>query len=235
MEETTEAEGLSPLIWGPLMWDMLHSIASTYPQTPSMLDKKRYYTFVVSLAHVLPCPSCRNHFRKTLLGYNFDIAHLESRDKLMRLIFDLHNIVNERLKKPDYSTEIHYAYMVSRYETLKQGVDQGISPLLWGPKLWFLIHAIASTYASSPAEIVKKRYYTFIISLAHVLPCLTCREHFKKVLLAVGFNINHLANRETFFRFTFDLHNAVNIALNKPDFSHTYDNVKAKFETLKNI
>lgn len=115
-----EPEGISPLLWGPSAWHLLHSIAATYPNKPTELDIKRYYTFIISFAYVLPCPTCREHFKKTLHDKEFNINHLADRETFTKFVFDVHNVVNERLHKPRFDTPEHYEYVKNKYNVLKQ-------------------------------------------------------------------------------------------------------------------
>lgn len=119
VEAAAESEGISPLIWGPGAWSFLHSVACTYPVAPTELQKRQYYTFMLALGNVLPCPSCREHYKKMLVEQNFCIGHLRDRETFFQFIFHLHNIVNTRLHKADHSTPEHYEAFKRRYEQLK--------------------------------------------------------------------------------------------------------------------
>jgi FAD-linked sulfhydryl oxidase len=111
-----DVDGIAPIIWGPSAWLLLHCIAATYPANPTELVKRQYYTFILALGNVLPCPTCRSHYKRTLGELGFCIGHLSNRDTLFKFVFDLHNAVNQRLGKP---VQEHYAYIVDKYKTLK--------------------------------------------------------------------------------------------------------------------
>ena len=47
-------------------WDLIHTIAATYPEEPTEEEQKHADTFLRSLSHVYPCPHCAKHFRQTI-------------------------------------------------------------------------------------------------------------------------------------------------------------------------
>lgn len=87
-------------LWGPSAWDFLHTISFDYPEVPSPDDKKNMLIFLNSLSKVLPCSWCRKHFNETLKK---NPPELQSRESFSRWFVDVHNSVNKRLKKPEYS------------------------------------------------------------------------------------------------------------------------------------
>jgi len=52
--------------WGPPAWAVLHRSSFVYPLAPSPADRSHMYDFFHSLAHVIPCPTCRGHYRTSL-------------------------------------------------------------------------------------------------------------------------------------------------------------------------
>lgn len=87
-----------PAQWGPSMWRSLHWVASQYPLAPTKEDEESYRGFFRNLGDVLPCQSCKHHYKKMLR--NNDITpYLESRELLSWYVWDLHNKVNRRIGK----------------------------------------------------------------------------------------------------------------------------------------
>jgi FAD-linked sulfhydryl oxidase len=91
-----------------------------------------------------------------------------------------------------------------------------ITPEIWGPHGWKFIHMVALAYPVKPTEEEKLHYYSFFMSLANILPCNLCRDHYKKNLLKYPLNDVVLASRETLVSWTINIHNEVNISNNKP-------------------
>ena len=103
----------------------------------------------------------------------------------------------------------------------------------WGPALWTSLHLIAHGYPVSPTNEQKKNYCKFVLALKDVLPCRYCRENFENNLRTVQFGNAVFENRETFARFIYDLHNAVNLALGKEKYEKTFEEVDAIYEMCR--
>ena len=99
---------ITPDIWGPHGWKFLHYITVGYPDHPSVQDKDNYKRFFYSLANVLPCTKCSQHFKQNLIDFPIDPA-LENKESLIKWMIDIHNTVNEELNKPtlDYNEAIN--------------------------------------------------------------------------------------------------------------------------------
>ena len=85
--------GFVTSIWGPMLWSVLHIISLNYPVNPSIDDQARYYDFIQSLSHVLPCGKCRDNMAKTLLKMPLH-KFLGNRDRFSAWMYDFHNEVN---------------------------------------------------------------------------------------------------------------------------------------------
>lgn len=109
--------GVSPLIWGPACWKMLHMMAAAYPETPTDIDKENAYNYFLALGGMLPCEFCKKHYRTTLSALNFNMNVFDSQETLFRFVFDLHNAVNARLRKPIVED---YFYVRHKYDLYKQ-------------------------------------------------------------------------------------------------------------------
>ena len=86
--------------WGPSAWLFLHSVSFQYPENPTDQDKNNYKIFFESLQNILPCPNCREHYQKNLKE---NPMNLESRESLIKWVIDLHNLVNQKNSKKEYS------------------------------------------------------------------------------------------------------------------------------------
>lgn len=85
--------------WGPSGWNLLHSIAGQYPNKPTNIQKKQYYMFYNSLPIILPCIYCRRSLEEyyNILPLNNNI--LKKKEKLITWLYNLHNLVNNKLRK----------------------------------------------------------------------------------------------------------------------------------------
>ncbi len=88
-------DGFSTLVWGPMLWQILHIISMNYPVNPTETDKDNYHNFLMSLQHILPCSMCRENLPKNLKKLNYSRKHLKNRKTFSKFIYDLHNEVNK--------------------------------------------------------------------------------------------------------------------------------------------
>ncbi len=111
-----------PAVWGPFFWLTMHIVALGYPAEPTYTDKKAAKDFYESLANLIPCPVCREHYKEHLK--NFPLTpNLDSRSDLFRWSVDLHNAVNKMLNKPIWSQEEVINY-------IKRLGERGKSPIV---------------------------------------------------------------------------------------------------------
>lgn len=98
-----------PTVWGPFFWHTIHIVALGYPKNPSYADKKSAKEFYESLAFLLPCSICKEHYKSNLQKHPIT-PYLDSRADLMKWTIQIHNEVNKMLGKPEWSMEEIIAY-----------------------------------------------------------------------------------------------------------------------------
>lgn len=92
-------------IWGPLGWMTLHSVATSYSETPTATEKTLMNSWLDMFADTITCPHCQQHFKEMLANYRATFPNmLASRQTFSIFTFRAHNAVNRRLNKPIYST-----------------------------------------------------------------------------------------------------------------------------------
>jgi len=96
-----ESFGLLTTIWGPSTWEALHCITFGYSENPSDNDKNNYYNFFQSLAKVLPCCVCRDHYSKFIMTNGETKLDKETvmtnKETLTKWLWTLHCNVNKKL------------------------------------------------------------------------------------------------------------------------------------------
>jgi hypothetical protein len=107
---------INPIVWGESFWNVIHFITIAYPDTPTEEDKQNVKTFLKSLQHVLPCETCRNHFKSNLITYPITDEVLSSRYNFISWAVTVHNEVNRRTGKPEMSVD----EAINLYTTKKQ-------------------------------------------------------------------------------------------------------------------
>jgi hypothetical protein len=82
-----------------MFWHTIHVVALSYPSNPNYAQKRAAKEFYESMAELIPCPMCREHYKEHLKKLPLS-PHLDRRDDLFRWTVQLHNEVNVMLKKP---------------------------------------------------------------------------------------------------------------------------------------
>ena len=93
---------ITPDVWGPILWHFLHSYSLNYPVRPNESDKARAVAYYQSIPSYISCPTCAAHFAQ-LLAENPPVT--DSRASLAEWMFDIHNLVNARIGKPQFTHE----------------------------------------------------------------------------------------------------------------------------------
>jgi len=143
--------------WGKDGWKLSHSIAYSYDES----EMKCYKIFFNSIQYVLPCIYCRRSYKKYIELY--PIQNQSKRD-LATWIYNIHNCVNEKLRKQGYVTtkdpslkevDEFYKDYVKRANCLI-GID--------------FIYCILFNYNLDISETRKKAYIRFFNCLQYILP-----------------------------------------------------------------
>jgi hypothetical protein len=108
-------------------------------------------------------------------------------------------------------------------EFLRCGKSQndGFPTHVWGPGLWRLIHIMAANYPLTFDPERAKGYHAFFESLKHTLPCKECRAGYTAFITSEGplkLRPELFADRDSLFKWTTQLHDAVNAKLHKRGF-----------------
>lgn len=124
---------MDPKVWGPHGWQFLHSITLAYPDNPTLEDKNNHAQFFNGIQNILPCQSCRDHYALSLQELPVE-QHLENKESLFRWLVDIHNRVNVKNNKREYS----YDEVTKLYEKM---YDKSVGSKLIGNK-WLFIFLI---------------------------------------------------------------------------------------------
>ena len=89
--------------FGPSTWRAMHAIAFTYPENATPETRMQYIDFFRALGPVIPCPSCSKHYMEYIDKHPIDA---DSRESLAKWVYELHQDVNRRNKKPGLTWEL---------------------------------------------------------------------------------------------------------------------------------
>jgi hypothetical protein len=110
--------------------------------------------------------------------------------------------------------------------------SDGFLTSTWGPPIWHYLHTMSFNYPVNPTEEDKKHYRDFILNLQYVLPCKYCRMNLTNNLQTKPLEMCHMANRDAFSRYIYDLHETVNKMLNKKS-NLSYCDIRERYEHFR--
>ena len=116
--------------WGPPLWKFLHTASFAYPDAPSAERQQAMLEFLQAVGRVLPCAKCRTHYGshcKTCLLPDV----VQSRDSLTHWLVDLHNEVNRRTGKPEWTYEQASAAYAS-HRPAARGASPAVAAVVLG-------------------------------------------------------------------------------------------------------
>ena len=88
--------------WGNATWYLFHTLSEKLRPEYSSFSKELWNKFHI-ICDNLPCPNCREHAMQTMRSANTNA--INTREDLIRFIWEFHNIVNASLNKPSFSKE----------------------------------------------------------------------------------------------------------------------------------
>ena len=124
-------------------------------------------------------------------------------------------------------TKKNYVYKKNDYNS-----GDGMLTTVWGPAMWHYLHTMSFNYPVNPTAENKKQYMDFVLNLKNVLPCKYCRINLANNFKKKPLKMCHMANRETFSRYIYELHETVNRMLNKKS-NLTYCDVRERYEHFR--
>ena len=108
----------------------------------------------------------------------------------------------------------------------------GFLTTVWGPPMWHYLHTMSFNYPVHPTAADKRNYRAFIVGLQHVLPCKYCRTNLKTNYKNHPLRACHMANRDAFSRYVYELHEIVNKLLGKTS-GLSYCDVRERYEHFR--
>tara|TARA_A100000164_G_C21857117_1_gene748158 strand:+ start:628 stop:1101 length:474 start_codon:yes stop_codon:yes gene_type:complete len=117
---------MNPEIWGPHAWFFLHTITFNYPDKPNEEDKNNIKNYIHSFSKVIPCYTCQKHFIEQLKKTPITDEILQSREKLIDWMINVHNVVNKRNGKKVWTTEEvmeHYKQIFSNKDENNNNIN----------------------------------------------------------------------------------------------------------------
>jgi hypothetical protein len=89
-----------PNKWGPVTWNLFHSLIESVTDEAFNSVYRELFNQIRSVCAVLPCPICASHANQYLS--NITDAHINTQIKFRNMLYNFHNAVNMRNKKPGF-------------------------------------------------------------------------------------------------------------------------------------
>jgi hypothetical protein len=99
---------MSKSVWGPATWTMLHCLVLKIKDDANNIDQLKI--MISYICDNLPCPYCAAHAKSIIQKSNF--SKMQDILSLRVFVFQLHNKVNEKLKKP----QMEYSEHLDKYK-----------------------------------------------------------------------------------------------------------------------
>ena len=103
-EKLQDETAVRTSVWGPAAWFFLHNLVMVYPKKidennqEHIRKKDNMFAFLSNLGNVLPCGLCSASYNQYIKEPLYNInKYLDSRAKLARFIYLIHERVNEKL------------------------------------------------------------------------------------------------------------------------------------------
>jgi hypothetical protein len=125
-DDYNSGDGMLTTVWGPGAWHLLHTISFNYPVEPTLEQKHQYRNYVLSLKNVLPCKYCRMNLKTNFRELPLTMDCMKSRDTFSKYIYELHELVNRKLKK---KSNLKYCDVRERYEHFRSRCTDDIPKL----------------------------------------------------------------------------------------------------------
>ena len=91
----TERINLNPNYWGPHAWFFIDNVAFSYPKNPTRYHKELFKKFFITIGDIIPCQSCRYHFKQNFKKNPLTNKILSNRNQFIEWVFNFHNIVRK--------------------------------------------------------------------------------------------------------------------------------------------
>lgn len=125
---------MKKILWGPEIWRSLHVFTIKIKEECFENEKKNIIEFIQGVCANLPCPYCSQHACAYLKKHKFQF--IKSKSQLIKLIFNLHNDVNKRLKKPIFEeSQLLETYEKYNYVLIMQNYFRVISKANYNEKM----------------------------------------------------------------------------------------------------
>ena len=124
--------------WGTPTWYFFHSLAENVDKNFYKNNSETIKKYIINICSNLPCHECTKH-AKSYLNKHLKNRKITNKEELKKFLFDFHNEVNVRLKKPRFEDIDYYKnsnllniyknfkYFYTKNNSLERGFSDSLS------------------------------------------------------------------------------------------------------------
>lgn len=94
--------------WGPPTWIFFHSFIECINPDFYKQNISTIISIIKSICFMLPCPFCVKDAKQAMKSLNNN--HVPTKEHMKQFLFNFHNSVNDRLRKPRFTNYTKYKY-----------------------------------------------------------------------------------------------------------------------------
>ena len=106
-EKTYDKPGVTPNVWGPILWNVFFHLAKLWDDGKLSLSDSQFHQWITTIAHILPCIYCRQTFTNYVANVSNPLPSIQQ--KTMKIwVYEAKEMVNKKLYKQKWNTEVGY-------------------------------------------------------------------------------------------------------------------------------
>jgi len=117
ISQPTVEPNAKKILWGPAVWFFFHTLAEKIKPEYFISYRDGIFNIIKRVCSSLPCPTCTTHAVEYIQKINFD--SIRTKGDLKNMLFNFHNEVNARTKKPLFSyDELNSKYQDANFKSI---------------------------------------------------------------------------------------------------------------------
>lgn len=196
-----ETKNIDPEFFGKYFWFIIHLVNILTHNDKTLIND--FKIFIKTLACLIPCCKCRNHFKQNLKKITLK-KYIKS-GNILKWSFDMHNLVNKQLNKKKYN----YKNYIKKFNAV---IEKKEATSLY---FWHVIHLICFSVPKNLSHVKKNIIKKFINSICNILHGFKYIELFKKH----NKGICKYKQRDELINWSYKLHNKLNLLTMKKKYN----------------
>ena len=112
---------LNAIELGRAAWPVLHRMSLSFPKTPTDAQKRSMNSLIQGFSWLYPCKVCATDFREEIKK---SPPNLNSRDDFAMWLCEQHNLVNNKIMKPEFKCSVRRLELIYGRESMRKQIDR---------------------------------------------------------------------------------------------------------------